>query len=272
MAAWLTPSEPAALAVLRVTSPPSLDGSVPGPGRVAFRRLLGRDGAPIDEVVVLGGAGWWDICCHGGAGVRAAVTAALRVAEVPPMGDRWARLAAAAHPAAVAWLLAHGDAPPPFPAAFLTRAPTVLLAGPANAGKSTLLNAWCGRPRAVVDAVPGTTRDLVSAEALSGGWRLRLIDSAGERDTDDSIERAGQELARTARSRVDLVLWLDVPGGAPAPTAALRIAARADEHDPVGRGVPWSARAASAERLAVLGRAVLARLGLPDHSGPNIPS
>ena len=81
------------------------------------------------------------------------------------------------------------------PAELLYRPPFgVLITGPANAGKSSLLNAWCGHQRALVSDQAGTTRDLVAAETICHGWRLRLLDSAGLRAGADAIEAAGQAL------------------------------------------------------------------------------
>lgn len=96
----------------------------------------------------------------------------------------------------------------------------VVLAGPPNAGKSTLLNALTGYQRAVADPAPGTTRDLVTAQVLLSGWPVELIDTAGERPSCDPIEVAGQAKAQAVRQQADLVLWLQDsadPGAAPPP-------------------------------------------------------
>lgn len=82
----------------------------------------------------------------------------------------------------------------------------VVLAGRPNTGKSSLLNALLGSDRAIVTEYAGTTRDLLS-EALSvEGCRVTLIDTAGQRDADDPIERMGVERARGAQRDADLVL------------------------------------------------------------------
>lgn len=221
---WLTPPAPAAIALLRVPALPALcDRPLPGPGRARFAHLRAADGAVVDEVVVTRlDDRTLEIACHGGPGMRAAVEQALRghglgSAPASAAADRWARLARAAHPAAVHWLLGADDAPP-FPADLLERVPVVLITGPANAGKSTLLNAWCGHQRALVSDLAGTTRDLVAAQTLVHGWRLRLLDSAGLRAGGDELERAGQALVAAARRAADVVLYLRPPGddgGAP---------------------------------------------------------
>ena len=71
----------------------------------------------------------------------------------------------------------------------------IVIAGPPNAGKSSLFNALLGRSRAIVTEIPGTTRDALEAVIDSGKWPLRLVDTAGLRDTDDRIERLGIEVS-----------------------------------------------------------------------------
>lgn len=72
----------------------------------------------------------------------------------------------------------------------------VVIAGPPNAGKSSLFNALLGRSRAIVTESPGTTRDALEAVIDTGKWPLRLVDTAGLRDTDDQIERLGIEVSQ----------------------------------------------------------------------------
>jgi len=91
----------------------------------------------------------------------------------------------------------------------------VVLAGPVNAGKSTLFNVLVGERRVVVSDEEGTTRDRVREPARFGDWPVFLSDTAGERSlagTDPNpqrtVERRGQERARAARAGADLVLWL----------------------------------------------------------------
>jgi tRNA modification GTPase len=85
---------------------------------------------------------------------------------------------------------------------------TVAIAGPPNAGKSTLLNALAGFSRSVVSPIPGTTRDAVSMLLAFDGWSIELIDTAGLRETLDSIEIEGVERARQAATTSDLCLWV----------------------------------------------------------------
>jgi tRNA modification GTPase len=87
----------------------------------------------------------------------------------------------------------------------------VVLAGPPNAGKSSLLNSLSQSDVAIVSDEPGTTRDLKEVPLDLGGQLVLLIDSAGLRDTDSKAEALGVQRARDAMLAADLVLWLDAP-------------------------------------------------------------
>ena len=82
------------------------------------------------------------------------------------------------------------------------------IAGRPNAGKSSLLNALAGYERAIVTDIPGTTRDTVEESVLCGGVLLRLIDTAGIRETEDAVERLGVERSRQAIASAELVIVL----------------------------------------------------------------
>ncbi len=82
------------------------------------------------------------------------------------------------------------------------------LVGRPNAGKSSLLNALAGYDRAIVTDIPGTTRDTVEESVELGGIPLRLIDTAGLRESDDPIERLGVERSRAAMEEAELILVL----------------------------------------------------------------
>ena len=93
----------------------------------------------------------------------------------------------------------------------LTKPWKIMLAGRPNVGKSSLINALVGYSRAIVSAVPGTTRDLVTAETAFEGWPVQLIDSAGLRDSVDEVESIGVERSRQQLQRADCrVILLDV--------------------------------------------------------------
>ena len=109
--------------------------------------------------------------------------------------------------------------------------PCVLVGRP-NAGKSSLLNALVGYERAIVTDIPGTTRDTVEARCVLGGVALRLIDTAGIRDTDDAVERMGVERSKAAleEAALALVLW---DGSVPMGEEDVALLERAMAHGPV---------------------------------------
>ncbi|QHL86278.1 tRNA uridine-5-carboxymethylaminomethyl(34) synthesis GTPase MnmE [Nibribacter ruber] len=85
--------------------------------------------------------------------------------------------------------------------------PTVI-AGKPNAGKSTLLNALLREEKAIVSDIPGTTRDVIEDEAQLGGIRFRFIDTAGLRDTQDTVEAIGVARTKQQLQKASLVLYL----------------------------------------------------------------
>ncbi len=91
---------------------------------------------------------------------------------------------------------------------------TVVLAGPPNAGKSTLLNALTKRDVAIVSPVAGTTRDIIEVHCDLAGLPVTLVDTAGLRDSTDPIEQEGVLRARARAAAADVVLWLMAPDGA----------------------------------------------------------
>jgi tRNA modification GTPase len=97
---------------------------------------------------------------------------------------------------------------------------TMVIAGPPNAGKSSLLNRLAGYEAAIVTEQPGTTRDLVREDILVDGMPARAVDTAGLREATDRVELEGIRRARHAMQRADLVLFVtDASTGADASEA-----------------------------------------------------
>jgi tRNA modification GTPase len=85
----------------------------------------------------------------------------------------------------------------------------VAIAGPPNAGKSTLLNRIARREAAIVSPWPGTTRDVIEVHLDLAGWPVTLLDTAGIRASHDPVEQEGVRRARERAASADLVLWVD---------------------------------------------------------------
>ncbi|MDT3376712.1 tRNA uridine-5-carboxymethylaminomethyl(34) synthesis GTPase MnmE [Labrys neptuniae] len=119
----------------------------------------------------------------------------------------------------------------------------MVIAGPPNAGKSTLLNALARRDVAIVSPIAGTTRDTLEVHLDLGGYPVTLIDTAGLRETNDVVEAIGVERARASLDRADLVIWLEAgdaradPPELPAPL--LRVLTKQDDsQDPPPHTLP----------------------------------
>lgn len=84
----------------------------------------------------------------------------------------------------------------------------MVIAGKPNVGKSSLLNALLGRDRAIVTDIAGTTRDVVTEHLTVGGVPVEILDTAGIRETADTIEAIGVERAKAASQEADLVLYV----------------------------------------------------------------
>ncbi len=84
----------------------------------------------------------------------------------------------------------------------------MVIAGKPNVGKSSLLNALLGRDRAIVTDIAGTTRDVVTEHLTIGGVPVEILDTAGIRETADTIEAIGVERAKAASQEADLVLYV----------------------------------------------------------------
>jgi tRNA modification GTPase len=88
----------------------------------------------------------------------------------------------------------------------------IVLIGETNAGKSALFNALVRREAAIVTPVAGTTRDVLDADLVIGGYAVTLSDTAGLRQSDDPIEAEGVRRARARAEAADLRLWVRAPG------------------------------------------------------------
>jgi tRNA modification GTPase len=153
---------------------------------------------------------------------------------------------------------------------------TVVLAGPPNAGKSTLLNVLARRDVAIVSPVAGTTRDVIEVHCDLGGLPVIIVDTAGLRESGDMIEQEGVSRARARAQDADLVLWLVPPeGGESEPPQAqrlLRVGTKSDlnrvRHDcdltiaaATGEGLPELIARLEEEASALMGQgdAILTR-------------
>jgi len=99
----------------------------------------------------------------------------------------------------------------------------IAIAGPPNAGKSSLLNRLARREAAIVSPYAGTTRDVIEVHLDLGGYPVTLLDTAGVRESDDPVEQEGVRRARARAGAADLVLWV-VEGGAPSSKQVQRTA------------------------------------------------
>jgi len=244
----LTPRGPGGVSVLRLTGPGARAGLAelgvePPPVGVPRVVRLRRGDEDLDEALVLvRGPEELELHVHGSpplvrslvreaprperpgleeeaelrlAAAPVELTARLLLAQVEGALRqelaRWAALEDAALLTAAASLASRSAALSP-----ALEPARVLLAGPVNAGKSTLFNALVGEQRAITSEEPGTTRDLLVEPARLGVWPVVVCDTAGLRRLEASdpalaVERAGQELALQRAGRVDWVLWLDPP-------------------------------------------------------------
>lgn len=87
----------------------------------------------------------------------------------------------------------------------------IVLIGETNAGKSSLFNALVAREAAIVTPIAGTTRDVLDADLVIGGYAVTLSDTAGLRDSDDPVEAEGVRRARLRAEQADLRLWVRAP-------------------------------------------------------------
>lgn len=129
----------------------------------------------------------------------------------------------------------------------------VVLAGPPNSGKSTLLNALVAREAAIVSDIAGTTRDLIEVPVALEGIAFLLTDTAGLRDdSSDTIEAIGIERAAKAIAEADMLLWLGPEGEGPRHRELIEVEAKADMADHVRKSAALVVSARTGEGVAQL--------------------
>ncbi len=165
----------------------------------------------------------------------------------------------------------------------LTEPWRVVVTGPVNVGKSSLVNALAGHARSLVSPQPGTTRDVIETRLVLGGWSVVLVDTAGLREAADpasgATERAGIVRALAATEAADLVVRVVESGESPSKPDGLVVWSKADlqPQQPVPVGV-LATSSRTGVGLESLVAAVIARLvpeveepGLLDGAVPFLP-
>jgi tRNA modification GTPase len=104
----------------------------------------------------------------------------------------------------------------------------VVIAGPPNAGKSSIINALSGIERAIVTDIPGTTRDHIEVPLSVAGLPILLTDTAGLREATDAVEAIGVERATALVEAADILVWLGDPQSAPIHPRVIKVHARVD--------------------------------------------
>ncbi len=113
----------------------------------------------------------------------------------------------------------------------------VVIAGPPNVGKSTLLNALAGREAAITSPFEGTTRDVLEAPVAIAGIPFVLADTAGLRSAEDPVEAIGVGRAEDQLARADLIVWLGDPAACPDRDRSILVQSKADLGEDQGQGV-----------------------------------
>jgi tRNA modification GTPase len=119
----------------------------------------------------------------------------------------------------------------------------VVIAGPPNAGKSSLVNAIAGTERAIVTDIPGTTRDQIDVPLSLAGIPILLTDTAGLREAEDEVEAFGVARAAALVEGADVLVWLGEPDAAPGHPRPINVHPKADLSglgDPPDGSVPVS--------------------------------
>ena len=132
----------------------------------------------------------------------------------------------------------------------------VVVAGPPNAGKSSLVNALAQSEKAIVTHIAGTTRDVIEVPIAIDGIPVLLVDTAGLRESGDIVEALGVERARSESERADILLWLGERNDAPEHQGLIQVGAKADLA-PANDGLPVSS--VTGQGLAALTQLLLDR-------------
>jgi len=150
------------------------------------------------------------------------------------------------------------------PAELLHQGVRVVLAGPPNTGKSSLLNALVGHDRAIVTDLAGTTRDIIEVPLALEGIPLVLVDTAGLREATNKVERLGISLAEEQIARADVLLWLGDAAECPSHANVIQVHTKVDLIPP--ESGKRAVSVVTGEGLADLRAALLgtARLILPN--------
>lgn len=104
----------------------------------------------------------------------------------------------------------------------------VVVAGPPNAGKSSLVNALAQSEKAIVTHIAGTTRDIIEVPIAIEGVPFVLVDTAGLRESEDVVESIGIDRAKNEAEQADILLWLGATNDAPEHPSLIRIGAKSD--------------------------------------------
>jgi len=151
---------------------------------------------------------------------------------------------------------------------------SLVIAGPPNAGKSSLLNRMLGYDRAIVTPVPGTTRDTLEESVSIGGIAFRVTDTAGLRDAEqaDPVEAMGMERSQQSLGAADIVLWL-LDASAPAGSFPAQFEAMGKAGSAVrGKFIPcWNKMDGASMSPGELDRAFAAGLAKEENAVPALP-